>query len=133
MAEPNVIHVQSLYAAFGRGDLDYIARACAPDASWEIVGRPHDFPTFGTRVGPIGVMDFFRVLNAAKTIVEFTPQAFYACDGTVFVEGHELSIDRKSGFQIDTPWLHAFTFRDGEIVRFREFADTAQLAQAARS
>ena len=133
MAEPNVIHVQSLYAAFGRGDLDYIVRACAPNASWEVVGRPQDFPTFGVRIGPAGVMEFFSALQAAKTIVEFTPQAFYACNGTVFLEGQEVSIDKKSGFRIDTPWLHAFTFRDGEIIRFREFLDTAQFAEAARS
>ena len=133
MPEPNVIHVQSLYAAFGRGDLDYIAQACAKDAAWEVVGQPEAFATFGTRIGPSGVLEFFHALNMVKTIVEFTPQTFHSSGATVFVEGHEVSIVRSSGRQIETPWLHIFTFRDGEIVSFREFSDTAQFVAAVRS
>ena len=131
MSEPNVIHVQGLYAAFGRGDLDYIARACTPDATWEIVGQAQAFPTFGTRIGPTGVLEFFHAHSAAKTLIEFTPQTFHAAGDRVFVEGHEVSVVQSSGRQVETPWLHIFTFRDGEVVAFREFTDTAQFVGAA--
>lgn len=133
MSEPNIIHAQGLYAAFGRGDLDHIIRACAPDVTWEVVGRPADFPAFGTRRGPDGVTEFFRALMFSKTINEFTPRGFHVSRDKVFVEGHERATLNSCGSQIDTEWLHVFTFKDGTLKAFREFYDTAQYAEARRA
>ena len=62
MSNDNVSLVQSLYAAFGRGDIDTILAALTPDVSWESIGRPEDFPTLGPRHGIDGVRDFFRLV-----------------------------------------------------------------------
>ena len=133
MSEPNIIHVQSFYAAFGRGDLEFIIRACALDVTWELVGRPTDFPHFGVHQGAAGVTHFFQALLGAMAITEFTPKSFHASGDKVFVEGHERATVHATGREVDSDWLHIFTFKDGTLTGFREFNDTAQYVEAARA
>ena len=133
MSAPNIIHVQGLYAAFGRGDIEHICKSCTGDVTWEVVGRPADFPPFGRHIGPEGVEKFFQTLVAAKTTTEFTPRAFHASGDRVFVEGHERSTVNATGKTVDSEWLHVFTFEDGNLAGFREFYDTAQYAEAAKT
>ena len=45
MSNANIVHVQSLYAAFGRGDIATLLAGCAADIDWETVGRPFKFAT----------------------------------------------------------------------------------------
>jgi ketosteroid isomerase-like protein len=40
---------------------------------------------------------------------------------------------KKTGRTMASEFVHIFTFRDGKVVRFREFLDTAQLAEAYRN
>jgi len=51
MSNPNIAMVQSLYAAFGRGDIDTIIAGASPGIDWESVGRKSDYPAFGPRKG----------------------------------------------------------------------------------
>jgi ketosteroid isomerase-like protein len=37
---------------------------------------------------------------------------------------------RANGREFETDWVHLFTVRDGQIVRLREFYDTAVMAEA---
>ena len=52
--------VQSLFAAFGRGDIDFILSHIAEDATWNSPG-PSAIPSAGRYSGPAGVADFFRI------------------------------------------------------------------------
>jgi ketosteroid isomerase-like protein len=49
MSNANVALAQSLYAAFGRGDIATIVGAMASDVTWEVVGRAKDYPLLGVR------------------------------------------------------------------------------------
>ena len=40
---------------------------------------------------------------------------------------------RKTGRSVASDWVHIFTVRDGKVVAFREFTDTAQFAEAFRA
>ena len=51
MTAANIAHVQSMYAAFGRGDIASLLAGCTPDINWQTVGRQKDFPTLGPRKG----------------------------------------------------------------------------------
>ena len=51
MSAANIAHVQSLYAAFGRGDIATIIAGLTPDIDWQTVGRQTDFPALGARNG----------------------------------------------------------------------------------
>ena len=58
MSNANVSQIQSLYAAFGRGDIAPIIAALAPDVDWTVSGRREDYPLIGSRKSPDGVHGF---------------------------------------------------------------------------
>jgi ketosteroid isomerase-like protein len=133
MSDANVGLVQSLYAAFGRGEIDAIVGAMTADSTWGIIGREGDFPTIGIRHGPAGVQDFFKTVAEHLTFTEFSPKEFYPSGDKVFVLGRYAATVKKTGSPIDSEWCHIFTIRDGKVVSFREFTDTAQAAEAYRA
>ncbi len=125
--------VQSLYGAFGRGDIDAILASCAPDVAWQDYGRPSDFPSFGPRHGKAGVQAFFGVVGAELEFLDFSPREFHAADDKVFVLGHSKTRVKKTGRLVDTDWVHVFTVQDGKLRTFTEYADTARFAEAYRA
>jgi ketosteroid isomerase-like protein len=133
MTQPNVTLVQSLYAAFGRGEVVTIVNAMAADATWEMTGRPADFPTFGSHRGQAGVQKFFATVGEHLDFSEFSPKEFYTDGDKVFVLGHYAMTVKKTGKKMASDWCHIFTLRGGKVTAFREFMDTAQAAEAYRS
>ena len=132
MSAANITLVQSLYAAFGRGDIATIVGAMAPDATWEVVGNPKDHPALGLRKGPKGVQEFFRTIADSQDVVSFTPRDAHAAGDMVFSFGHYAWKMRKTGKPVASDWVHVFTIKNGKVTAFREFTDTAQFAEAYR-
>lgn len=132
MSAANIAFVQSLYVAFGRGDIDAVAAGMAPDIRWEIVGRAEDYPTLGVRQGREAVRAFFGLIGELHEMLAFTPGDFYADGETVIVTGREKWRLRKNGREVETAWVQLFTIRDGKVASFREFTDTARFASAHR-
>ena len=130
MSNANVSLVQSLYAAFGRGEISTIINAMAPDVTWTITGRRTDHPLFGTRQGLEGVRGFFDKLAELQDATEFSPRDFYLSGDKVFVLGHYGWKMRKGGRTVDSDFIHIFTASGGKVTAFREFTDTAEFAQA---
>jgi ketosteroid isomerase-like protein len=130
MSQADVALIQSLYAAFGRGDIATIVAALAPDIEWRLTGSRSDHPLFGTWQGPNGVQAFFDKLAQIQDFSEFTPREFFAAGERVFVLGHYAATMRKNGRQAASDWVHIFTVRGGKLAAFREFNDTAEFARA---
>jgi uncharacterized protein len=132
MSNANIATVQSLYAAFGRGDVAAIIAGAAPDIDWQTVGRKSDYPAFGPRKGAAQVEDFFRIVAENEDFADFSPREFYAADDKVFVLGSYSIKMKKTGKTIACEWIHVFTFRHGKVAQFREHTDTAQFADSYR-
>ena len=132
MSSANVTLVQSLYAAFGRGDIATILSALTADVHWHVNGRPNDFPGIGTWNGPAEVQKFFQTVAEHEDFSEFTPQEFHAADDKVFVLGRYAQTLRKTGRKVASDWCHVFTIKDGKVTSFKEFNDTAQFAEGFR-
>lgn len=132
MSDVNISLVQSIYTAFGRGDIATIVGTMAPDVVWTTHGRPTDHPAMGTATGPAGVQKFFGIVADMQTPTVFSPREFHASGDKVFVLGHYAWTMRKSGKTVASEWVHVFTIKDGKVARFDEFTDTAQFAEALR-
>jgi ketosteroid isomerase-like protein len=132
VSNANVALVESLYAAFKRGDIPTIIAALAPDVTWEVTGRPEDYPILGRRKGPAAVQEFFRLIGELQEASEFSPREFHAAGEKVFVLGRYTWKIRKTGRSVSSDWLHVFTIKDGKAAGFQEFTDTAQFAAAYR-
>lgn len=132
MSDANVTLVQNLYSAFGRGEIATIVKAATADCRWEVVGRRSDFPTLGRFQGQAGVGSFFEAVGQHLDFKEFSPAEFYPAGDKVFVLGRYAMTIRKTGKPMASEWCHVFTIRDGKVAGFREFTDTAQVADAYR-
>jgi ketosteroid isomerase-like protein len=133
MSNGNVGLIQSVYAAFGRGEIATIVKAMAPDVDWRVVGRNKDYPLFGGWKGPGGVQEFFKLVGETQEATEFSPREFSAADDKVFVLGHYAWKLRKTGKSVASDWIHVFKIKNGKVTSFREFTDTATFAEAFRA
>ena len=123
--------VQEMYAAFGRGDVAFILGALAPDVTWSVDG-PAGMPFFGDRKGPNGVLKFFQELGANLDIQEFKPEQFFEFGDTVIALGVERGKAKATGKSFHGHWAHVFTFKNGQVVAFREYCNSAAFADAMR-
>jgi ketosteroid isomerase-like protein len=130
-----VATVQSLYAAFGRGDLATILAALHPEVDWRVNVDLHApgaaaIAMFTPRRGPQGVAAFFQTLATALEMHSFQPVAFMS-------GGHEVAVRvlvdatvRTTGRRVRMEAMHGWVFdAAGRVTRFVDFLDT--LADAA--
>ena len=130
MSQADVALVQSLYAAFGRGEIATIVAAVTPDIEWRLNGSRSDHPLLGTWKGSKGVQAFFDELAKLQDFSEFSPREFLSAGDRVFVLGHYAATMRNTGRKAASDWVHIFTVRNGKVVAFLEFTDTAEFARA---
>ena len=128
----HVQKVQEMYAAFGRGDVPFILNALAADVAWTVDG-PSSVPLFGDRRGKDAVAQFFQAIGTHLDIQEFTPQQFFAQGESVVVLGFERGRVRSTGRSYEGHWAHVFTFRGTSVSSFREYSNTAAIAEAFQS
>jgi hypothetical protein len=133
MSNANIAFVQSLYAAFGQGDIGTIISSTTPDIAWHSGGRPSDYPGFGPRKGQQAVQEFFQIIAENNDFLHFTPREFYADSDKVFVLGDYEIIMKRTGKKVESDWIHVFTIKNSKVASFREFLDTAQAAEAYRA
>lgn len=132
MSNANIALVQSLYAAFGKGDVATLVNGLAADVDWKVNGRRQDYPLFGSWKGPGDVQAFFKGVSDNEIFSAFSPGEFHAAGDLVFAFGHYAGTVKKTGRSFDCDWVHVFTVKNGKVARFREFTDTAQFANAYR-
>lgn len=130
MSKNNLELVQSMYAAFGRGDIGAVIDSMAADVTIGIVGRRKDAPFFGIFDGKAGAAEFFKQLAAAQEFHTFEPLRFLAAEDKVFIWGRYRWTMRKSGVSSESEWLHEITIQDGKCTVWRGHNDTAMLTEA---
>ena len=129
---PNIELVQSLYAAFVRGDIEDILAKASSDVTIGLDGRRTDAPMLGHHNGHAGMRDFFRILAETHDITSFSPHEFYSDGEKVFVAGHYTWVMKPSGVKGGSDWFHIWTIRNGKVLSCRSLNDTALLAEAWR-
>lgn len=122
--------VQDLYAAFGRGDMPGLLNLLDEKVDWHFNGRPEDIPFGGRWYGRAGMMDFFRTVGETCEVLAFGPNEVITLGEHVLSLGRERIRVRATGQEFETDWAHLFTVQNGQVVRVREFYDTAVMAKA---
>ncbi len=116
--------VQTVYAAFGKGDVPGILAHCAPQVDWELVG-PAKLGYAGKRRDHAGITDFFTKVGQLDDIHAFEPREFIEEGDKVVVLGWESTTARDTGKEFASEWAHVFTVTNGKVTRWRGFFDTA--------
>jgi ketosteroid isomerase-like protein len=113
MSEQNVELVESVYAARERGD-----------------SPAEGMPYGGVHRGPEAVAQ--KVLGPINEDVDglaLVREEFIASAGTVAAVVRYTGTGKATGKVLDVPAVHIWDVRDGKLVRFRQFIDTAKFAE----
>ena len=129
--QQNLEIIRSIYAAFGRGDLEAILAVLDSQVTWRTPGPP-DLPTAGLRRGIAEVREFFGLLLTTFDLQEFRPADFLAQGDKVVILGTSREGPKGTGRLVDFRWVHVFTIRNGKIVEFEEPADVSALVDEYR-
>lgn len=130
MAESENINVaRQGYENFKTGSIAALLDQMADDIVWQLP-EIEGVPLAGTRTGRAGVAEFFSTLARDQEAIEFDPREFIAQDDKVVSLGHYKWRIKGTGREFESDFVHIFTIRDGQIVRFREHFDTAASAAA---
>ena len=129
--QQNLETIRSVYAAFGRGDLEGLIAHLDPEVSWRTPGAPV-LPTAGLKRGHAAVREFFGLLLSTFDVQDFQPADFLAQGDKVVVLGTSREGPKGSGRLVDFRWVHVFTLRGGTIVEFEERADAGELVEEFR-
>jgi uncharacterized protein len=125
----NVKTVEAMYAAFGTGDIPTVLGALAPDCEWweaenfiYAEGNPY--------VGPAAVLQgVFMRIGMEWDGFAVTPTAVLDAGDTAIGYGYYSGTYKQTGKKARAQFAHFFTFRDGKIVKFQQYTDTAQFKE----
>ncbi len=127
--EENVNIVQEIYADFSRGNIPSILNVLADDVVFkQPIAGPS--PLAGTYHGPEQVGEWFGKLDEVSEAQNFEPREYIAQGNKVIVLGYYKFLARTTGKTWEAEWAMAWTFREGKVVGFQFFGDTAAEAAA---
>jgi ketosteroid isomerase-like protein len=127
--QANIAVIQQAFACFGQGDVPGILNTLADDVAWH-VAPVDNVPYTGTRNGHAGAAEFFSLMAQCEDTLQFEPRDFIAQGDHVVVRGQYAGRVKETGREYTTFFIHVFTVRDGKIVSFDEYTDTAAIAAA---
>lgn len=129
---PNAEMVRAIYAALAEGDVGPLVERLHEDVEWY---EPEGAPVVSGRYAGRSAVLSEVLLRATDVWAEFriVPDEFLVAGDSVVVTG-ELSVTgRGTGGRAAVPFAHIWDLRDGLIVRWRCFTDTALLNHARTS
>lgn len=127
--QDNISLAQQAYEYFKSGDIQGLVGLLSDGIEWELP-EIEGISFSGKRSGRDAVVEFFTLVDAEQEVLEFEPREFVAQGDKVVSLGHYRWRVRATGREYEGDFAHVFTARDGKIVRFHEFTDTAVAAAA---
>jgi ketosteroid isomerase-like protein len=122
--------IQEAYAAFGRGDVAAILERIDDNVVWNgVYGTNASVPMSGERRGKAAVGEFFKQVAQHVKFSTFEPKEFVASGDKVVTLGHYTG-STPTGGSFDSDFAMVFTVRNGKVVGFQEFSDSAAINAA---
>ena len=131
-AEDNIKTIQTVYEAFGRGDVGAIVDAVTDDVDWASDTSSTGAPWYGAHHGKDGVAEFFTQFGRTMEVQEFTPLSFAANESAVLTVVRFRASSRATGKAAAMNLHHYFVFTGGKISYYRGSEDTAITEAALR-
>lgn len=125
----NTSLVRQAYEHFTSGNIQALLNLFSDQIDWQLP-EMKNVPFAGKRRGREQVGQFFATLDKEQQVVQFEPKEFVATGDTVVALGHYAWRVKSTGQKFEADWAHVFTVRDGRVVSFREYTDTAATVAA---
>lgn len=128
----NIDTVQTIYAAFGRGDVPTILAALTDDVQWEEGQDYSPAPWITPGQGKAHVGRFFETVGRSLEFSDFAVESLLVGEGQVAAVVRVKATVRETGKTFADREIHLWSFDDAGRVRgFRHYADTLKHHQAA--
>lgn len=128
--------VQTLYAAFGRGDIPALLGQLTDNVDWRLNVDPaapgaKSVPDFRPFRGRADVGEFFTIIGSELEFHSFEPASFLTNGNEVVARVKMDFTVRKTGRRLQLESMHYFVLdAAGRISRFTEYLDTLAAAAA---
>jgi len=116
--------IETIFAAFGRGDIPGILAHVAPDCVWR---QPKALPWGGEHRGHEGVQTFFARLDAASETTLWEVDEIFEHGENVFAFGRHGARGRKTGKSEVSEWAFRFKVRNGKVAYYAGYPDSAEI------
>jgi ketosteroid isomerase-like protein len=127
MSDENVAHFHEWIDRVNRGDADWMVEHAAPDVEWE----PARAGTEGAFHGHEGLRAFVKDTEESFEVFQGSVSEVRGLGDRVLGFGVLRIKGRGSGIEIDVPVAAILTFRDGLLVRFKDYGDPQRALEAA--
>jgi ketosteroid isomerase-like protein len=123
----NVQAAQSIYDAFARFDIPPVLAAMDPEVQWrQAEGSPYQ-PDGAAWTGPQTVLEkLFMRIGAEWDALGITIRSLHDAGEYVVMEGRYTGTFKPTGRNFDAQVCHVLRFRNGKLVSFQQYTDTAQ-------
>ena len=128
--ETNLALVRRVYEAFAEHDILAMLSALDDDIEWVMPGPPDRIPFAGTWTGREAVGRLLAVLAGTLSFEVFEPRRFIADGDTVVVIGHSRDRMLATGRIVEIEWVAVIELRNGKVVRYQVYEDTALFVAA---
>jgi len=124
----NVQFAKDIYTAFGRGDIPAVLAAFDSEVQWrEAEGNPYQ-PDGTPWIGLQAILErLFVRLGAEWEGFTVNVRTLHDAGDYVVMEGRYTGTYKASNKSIDAQVCHVLRFRDGKLLSFQQYVDTAQL------
>src|SRR6266699_1431616 len=129
--QDNIAIVQQAYNNFKTGNIPALLALLSDDVAWQLP-EMENVPFAGKRTTPASVGVFFALIAANQDVLQFEPREAVAEGDKVVSLGYYQWRVKATNREFDSDFAHVFTIRDGKVVAFNEFTDTAACANAYR-
>ena len=127
----NLDIVKGVYEAFGRGDIPAVLSLFDPQISWrEAESNPYE-PSGKPWVGHDELMQkLFMRIGAEWDYFRVVPHTFHDAGDSVIAEVRYGGKYKSTGRTLDAQACHVFTLRNGKVMSFQQYVDTARVQDA---
>lgn len=130
MSQELVNTVRGMYEAFGTGDIPTVLAALDPQVEWR-EAENFIYADRNPYIGPQAVLEgVFLRLATEWDGFQVSPEGILDAGDTVIGHGYYSGAFKGNGEKVRAQFAHFFTFRDGKVVKFQQYTDTAQWARA---
>jgi ketosteroid isomerase-like protein len=123
--------VKDLYASYVAHDFSRVAALLADDIDWIIYAPMHIFPFAGHRTGKGAVLEALGGIEQDYSIESYVPKVMIAEDDWASVMSDVAFKQRSTGRLLRFNIADFMRVREGQIVEFREFANTFDVVEQA--
>ena len=134
----NIQTVQTMYEAFGRGDIPGILEQVSEDVEWEAwdvanSAQEGDVPWVRRRSGRDGVAGFFEDVAGGLEFHGFEPRNLLEGGNQVAATIAFDATAKATGERFQDEEIHLWTFDDaGKVIGMRHYLDTAKHIRVAK-